>query len=345
MIKEAIYNILGGGGLSLAEAREVMIEMMEGHATPAQMGAFLTAMRQKGETIDEITACASVMREKCVRLRPETDVIDIVGTGGDELYTFNISTVSAFVVAAAGVPVAKHGGRSVSSKCGSADLLEALGADISIPAAASERVLRETGMCFMLASVYHEAMRHVAPVRRELGVRTIFNILGPLANPAGANMQLLGVYDEKLVRPLASVLANLGVKRAMVVHGHDGLDEITLTGTTTICEAYDGRLNSYFITPEQFGLTRCGIGELTGGDPEENAGIARAILGGERGAKRDVVLLNAAFCIYMARQDVTLRQCVQIAAQLIDSGEAMKKMLAFVEATNAAANGSGARPS
>ncbi|MDR2156811.1 MAG: anthranilate phosphoribosyltransferase [Clostridiales Family XIII bacterium] len=338
MIKEAIYNVLDGADLSHAEAREVMLEMMEGRATPAQMGAFLTAMRQKGETIDEITACASVMREKCAKLQPETDVLDIVGTGGDELYSFNISTVSAFVAAAGGVPVAKHGGRSVSSKCGSADLLEALGANVSIPAAASERVLRETGMCFMLASVYHEAMRHVAPVRRELGVRTIFNILGPLANPAGANMQLLGVYDETLARPLAGVLANLGVKRAMVVHGHDGLDEITLTGTTTICETNDGSLNSYFITPEQFGLTRCGLKELTGGDPGENAEIARAVLGGTRGAKRDIVLLNAAFCLYMARRDVTLRRCVGIAAELIDSGAAMKKMNDFVAATHAFAH-------
>jgi anthranilate phosphoribosyltransferase len=311
-----------------------MLEMMEGQATPAQMGAFLTAMRQKGETIDEITACASVMREKCVKLTPETDVLDIVGTGGDELYSFNISTVSAFVIAAGGVPVAKHGGRSVSSKCGSADLLEALGVNISLTAKESEQVLKKTGMCFMLASVYHEAMRHVAPVRRELGVRTIFNILGPLANPAGANMQLLGVYDENLVRPLASVLSNLGCKRAMVVHGHDGLDEITLTGTTTICEASNGHLNSYFITPEQFGLKRCKLEELLGGDPTENAAIARSILNGEKSAKRDIVLLNSAVCLYMARQDVTLRQCVSIAADLIDSGKALAKMEEFVTATN-----------
>ncbi|MDR3120022.1 MAG: anthranilate phosphoribosyltransferase [Clostridiales bacterium] len=337
MIKEAIYTMLGGKGLSRGEAREVMLEMMEGRATPAQMGAFLVAMREKGESIDEITACASVMREKCVKLRPDTDVLDIVGTGGDELYSFNISTVSAFVIAAGGVPVAKHGGRSVSSKCGSADLLEALGADISISARASERVLARAGMCFMLASVYHSAMRHVAPVRRELGVRTIFNILGPLANPAGATLQLLGVYDEGLVEPMASVLANLGVKRAMVVHGHDGLDEITLTGTTTICEVADGKLNSYFITPEQFGLTRCRLKDLTGGEPQENARIARAILGGERGPKRDVVLLNAAVCLYMAYNDVTLRACVKRAEELIDSGKAREKMEAFVAETNAAA--------
>ncbi|MDR0570877.1 MAG: anthranilate phosphoribosyltransferase [Clostridiales Family XIII bacterium] len=334
MIREAIYAILGGGGLSSAEAREVMLEMMEGRATPAQMGAFLTAMRQKGETIDEITACASVMREKCLRLSPDTDVLDIVGTGGDELNSFNISTVSAFVIAAGGVPVAKHGNRSVSSKCGSADVLEALGANIGISAERSAAVLRRTGMCFMLASVYHMAMKHVAPVRKELGVRTIFNILGPLANPAGANLQLLGVYDESLVEPLANVLLNLGVKRAMVVHGHDGLDEITLTGSTTICEASDGGLNSYFITPEQFGLSRCGLEELRGGGPEENAAIALAVLGGEKGPKRDVVLLNAAVCLYMAYNQVTLRQCVAMAAEIIDSGRAMAKLRDFVEASN-----------
>jgi anthranilate phosphoribosyltransferase len=337
MIKEALYSLLNNCDLSGAEARQVMLEMMEGQATPAQMGAFLTAMRQKGETIDEITACASVLREKCEKLRPDTDVLDIVGTGGDELFTFNISTVSAFVAAAGGVPVAKHGGRSVSSKCGSADVLEALGANISLSAPASETVLKKTGMCFMLAQVYHSAMKHVAPVRRELGARTIFNILGPLANPAGATMQLLGVYDENLVEPLANVLSNLGVKRAMVVHGRDGLDEITLTGTTTICEATDGKLNSYFITPEQFGLSRCRPEELTGGAPEENARIARDILGGQKGAKRDIVVLNSAVCLYMAYNHITLRQCVKMAQELIDSGAAMDKLNVFVAATNEAA--------
>jgi anthranilate phosphoribosyltransferase len=334
MIREAIYALLSGGGLRTEEAREVMLEMMEGRATPAQMSAFLTAMRLKGETIDEITACASVMREKCVKLTPETDVLDIVGTGGDELFSFNISTVSAFVAASGGVPVAKHGGRSVSSKCGSADVLEALGANITLSANESERVLKKTGMCFMLASVYHSAMKYVAPVRRELGVRTLFNILGPLANPAGANMQMLGVYDENLVEPLARVLSNLGVKRAMVVHGHDGLDEITLTGTTTICEAHGDRLVSYFITPEQFGLERCRPEELTGGDPAENAEIAREVLSGKRCAKGDIVALNAAMCLHMAFGDITLRQCVKMAQELIYSGKAREKMEAFVAATN-----------
>jgi anthranilate phosphoribosyltransferase len=337
MIEKAIQDILAGRQLSREQTRSVMLQMMEGKSTDAQTGAFLAAMRLKGETIEEITACAKVMREKCVKLTPKTDVLDIVGTGGDELYSFNISTVASFVVAAGGVPVAKHGNRSVSSKCGSADVLEALGANITLTAEQSERVLEKTGICFMLAQIYHMAMKHVAHVRRELGVRTIFNILGPLANPAGANLQLLGVYDENLVEPLARVLGNLGVKRAMVVHGHDGLDEITLTGTSTICEVADGRLNSYFITPEQFGLTRCELSELTGGDPRENAEIARHILSGEAGAKRDIVVLNAACCLYMSKNDVTMRECVRLAQELIDSGRAMEKMDAFIRATKEAA--------
>jgi len=330
MIKQAIYQLLSGRHLSLETTRAVMLQMMEGGASDSQMGAFLTAMRLKGETIEEITACATVMREKCMKLHPATDVLDIVGTGGDELFTFNISTISALVVAAGGVPVAKHGGRSVSSKCGSADLLEALGVNINLTAAQNEKILSETGICFMLAQVYHAAMKHVAPVRRELGVRTIFNILGPLANPAGATLQLLGVYDENLVEPLARVLANLGVKRAMVVHGHDGLDEITLTGTSTICEVCDGRLNSYFITPEQFGLERCGLEELVGGTPEENADIALAILSGEKGPKRDTVVLNAACCLYMAGGSVTMRECVRLAQELLDSGRALAKLRDFI---------------
>ncbi|MCL1919040.1 MAG: anthranilate phosphoribosyltransferase [Peptococcaceae bacterium] len=334
MIDKAIYNILAGHHLSLDMTKAVMMQMMEGNASDSQMGAFLAAMRLKGETIEEITACAQVMREKCAKLHPQTDVIDIVGTGGDELFTFNISTVSAFVVAAGGVPVAKHGNRSVSSKCGSADVLEALGANIFLSAPQSEKVLTLTGMCFMLAQVYHAAMKHVAHVRRELGVRTIFNILGPLANPAGATMQLFGVYDENLVEPLANVLRNLGVKRAMVVHGHDGLDEITLTGASTICEVGDGELNSYFITPEQFGLSRCQAGDLTGGAPQENADIARRILSGEPGPKRDTVVLNAACCLYMGKNDITMRQCVRLAQDLIDSGQAAQKMEDFIRVTN-----------
>lgn len=334
MIQQAIYDILNGRNLSLETTKAVMNQMMEGNATDAQMGAFLTAMRLKGETIEEITACATVMREKCTKLHPDNDVLDIVGTGGDELFSFNISTISAFIAAAGGVPVAKHGNRSVSSKCGSADLLESLGVNINLTASQNEEVLKETGMCFMLAQVYHSAMKHVAPVRKELKVRTIFNILGPLANPAGATLQLLGVYDENLVEPLANVLNNLGVKRALVVHGHDGLDEITLTSTTTICEVSEGRLNSYFITPEQFGMDRCGINDLVGGSPDTNAEIAREILNGVKGPKRDTVVLNAAFCLYMYHNSVTMRECVKMAGDLLDSGAAGRKLDEFVQITN-----------
>jgi anthranilate phosphoribosyltransferase len=307
---------------------------MDGNASNAQIGSFLSAMRMKGETIDEITACASVMREKCTRINPKTDVLDIVGTGGDEANTFNISTVSAFVVAAGGVPVAKHGNRSVSSKCGSADLLEALGINIALNAEQSAYILDEIGMCFMFAPTYHASMKYAAPVRKELSVRTIFNILGPLANPAGANMQLLGVYDEKLVEPLARVLSNLGVKRAMVVHGHDGLDEVTLCNTTTICEVNNGSLNSFFLTPEQLGFNRCLPGDLVGGLPKENAKIAIDILSGEKGPKRDVVVLNSAICLYMSYNQVTLRECVKMAEKLIDTGAALSKLNKFVQLSN-----------
>ncbi|AZP04700.1 anthranilate phosphoribosyltransferase [Jeotgalibaca ciconiae] len=333
MINQAIAEIFSGQNLSIELAGNVMNQMMEGKVTDAQMGAFLTAMRMKGETIDEITASAAVMREKSTKLKSKTDVLDIVGTGGDGLNSFNISTVSSFVVAAGGVPVAKHGNRSVSSKCGSADVLEALGVNINLTAEQSAKILEETGMCFMIASAYHSAMKHVAHVRKQLGVRTIFNVLGPLANPAGANMQLLGVYDENLVEPLANVLNNLQVKRAMVVHGHDGLDEISNTGTTTICEVTDGKLNSYFITPEQFGLKRGRLEDLIGGDPKENAEIALRILNGEKGPKRDIVILNAACCLYMGKENHSLRDCVVMAEELLDSGKAKSKLDEFIKAT------------
>jgi anthranilate phosphoribosyltransferase len=334
MIKKAIYDMLNGKNLSLQTTREVMYQIMNGEATNAQIGSFLTAMRLKGETIDEITACAMVMRDKCTKIFPKTDVLDIVGTGGDEASTFNISTVSSFVVSAGGVRVAKHGNRSVSSKCGSADLLEALGIKIDLTAEQNAKILDKIGMCFMFAPTYHASMKYAAPVRRELGVRTIFNILGPLANPAGANMQLLGVYDENLVEPLASVLANLGVKRAMVVHGHDGLDEITLSATTTICEVADGKLNSFFVTPEQLGFKRCDLSDLIGSLPTENAQIALDILNGEKGAKRDVVVINSAFCLYMSYNNITLRECVKMAEEIIDSKKAKRQLERFVDLSN-----------
>jgi anthranilate phosphoribosyltransferase len=334
MIQEAIYQVINKQNLDFKQTRLVMEEIMEGRATNSQIGSFLTAMRMKGETTDEITACASVMREKCIRINPAMDVLDIVGTGGDEAYTFNISTVSSFVIAAGGVHVAKHGNRSVSSKCGSADLLEALGVNIMLSAQQSEQILNKIGLCFMFAPTYHSSMKYAAPVRKELSVRTIFNILGPLSNPAGANMQLLGVYDENLVEPLARVLSNLGVKRAMVVHGHDGLDEVTLCNTTTICEVSNGSLNSFFLCPEQLGLKRCLPEDLVGGLPIENAQIALDILSGEKGPKRDVVVLNSALCLYMAHNQVTLRECVKTAENLIDSGAALSQLDKFIQLSN-----------
>lgn len=335
MIKEAIQMLMNREDLSLEMTKSVMDEIMSGNATPAQIASFLTAMRMKGETIDEITACAAIMRKYGTKLRHEGDVLDIVGTGGDQAYTFNISTVSALVISAAGVPVAKHGNRSVSSKCGSADVLEALGVKIDIPPDKSERILKEIGICFMFAPYYHSAMKYAAPVRKELGARTVFNILGPLSSPADATLQLLGVYDENLVEPLARVLCNLGVKKAMVVHGHDGLDEISLTTKTTVCEVNHGYLNSFFLDPRQFGLSYCKPEELTGGGPEENARIAMRILGGEKGPKRDVVLLNAAVCLYMYYGNITLRECVRLAAETIDSGRAMEQLNSFIRLSHA----------
>ncbi|NLX78175.1 MAG: anthranilate phosphoribosyltransferase [Clostridiaceae bacterium] len=334
MIKEAIQKLLNMENLSFEMTKAVMDEIMNGKATNAQIASFITAMRMKGETIDEITACATIMRQCGTKLRYDGDVLDIVGTGGDRAYTFNISTVSAFVISAAGVPVAKHGNRSVSSKCGSADVLEALGVKIDIPPSRSEKILKETGICFMFAANYHPSMKYAAPVRKELGVRTIFNILGPLASPANASMQLLGVYDENLVEPLARVLSNLGVKKAMVVHGHDGLDEISLTSSSTVCEVNNGYLNSFFLDPRQFGFEYCSPEDLTGGGPEENADIALRILSSEKGPKRDIVLLNSAVCLYMFFNNITLRECVKLAADTIDSGRAMEQLKRFVRLSN-----------
>lgn len=334
MIKEAIKSAVEGYDLSYDAAMEAMDEIMRGDATPAQIAAFLTALRMKGESIDEITACAAVMREKCTRLPFENEVMDIVGTGGDEAHTFNISTVTAFVVAAAGVPVAKHGNRSVSSKCGAADFLEALGAKITLSAEESALVLKQTGMCFMFAPNYHASMKYAAPVRREIGARTIFNILGPLSNPAFASRMLLGVYDGNLVEPLARVLSNLGVKRAMVVHGDDGLDEISLSTTTTVCEVNGGTLPPYTLDPRDYGFSLSDRAALVGGDPAENAEIARRILNGEKGPRRDVVLLNAGSCLYLAGKARDVADGLKLAAELIDSGKAREKMAEFIKVTN-----------
>lgn len=336
MIIEAIHKVIKGEDLGFAAAKAVMGEMMDGTATHAQMGAFLTALRMKGESIAEITGSAMAMREKAIALNQEVhNVMDIVGTGGDEVGTFNISTTTAFIVAAGGVPVAKHGNRSVSSKCGAADVLEKLGININITAEHSREILTEINLCFMFAQTYHSSMKHCAPVRREMGVRTIFNILGPLVNPAGANMQLMGVYDEKLVKPLAKVLSNLGVKQGMVVHGLDGLDEATLTTKTKICEIKEGVLSSYLLDPEELGLKLCTLPELVGGDSKENAKITRRILNGtEQGAKRDIVILNAALCLYLAGKAETIKSAIPLAQDLIDSGAAIHKLEDFVRLSN-----------
>lgn len=335
MIKEAIQKLLNKEDLSFEMTKAVMDSIMSGNATNAQIASFITAMRMKGETIDEITACALVMRNYGTKLKHEGDILDIVGTGGDQADTFNISTISSLVISAAGVPVAKHGNRSVSSKCGSADVLEALGVKIDIPVERSEQLLKEIGLCFMFATHYHSSMKYAAPVRKELGVRTIFNILGPLASPAEANLQLLGVYDENLVEPLARVLKNLGIKKAMVVHGHDGLDELSLTTSSTVCEVNHGYLNSFFLDPRQLGFEYCKPQELVGGCPQENAEIALRILNGEKGPKRDTVLLNSAVCLYMFYDNITLRECVKLAADIIDSGRAMEQLTRFIRLSNA----------
>ena len=335
MIQQAIHDVIEGQDLSFEAAKEVMNEIMSGETTPAQMAAFLTGLRMKGETIDEITACATVMREKGLKLEPNFAVIDIVGTGGDEAGTFNISTTSAFVVAAGGVPVAKHGNRSVSSKSGAADVLEALGVTITLPPEKSAHLLKHSGICFLFAQNYHIAMKYVAPIRRELGIRTVFNILGPLSNPAGANMELMGVYEEALVEPLAQVMAKLGVVRGMVVYGQDQLDEISMSAPTKVCEIKDGWFQSYTITPEQFGYARCGKEELTGGTPEENAAITCAILSGaERGPKRCAVCLNAGAALYVTGRAESLEDGVRMAEQLIDNGSAQKKLEEFIRESN-----------
>lgn len=334
MIREAIYKIVNKEDLSYEVAEQVMDEIMSGEASQTHVGAYLTGLRMKGETIQEITASAAAMRRHGMKLLHDMDVLEIVGTGGDETNTFNISTTAGIVVSAAKIPVAKHGNRSVSSKCGAADVLEALGVNISISPAQSGAILKEIGLCFMFAQTYHTAMRFVAPVRRELGIRTIFNILGPLANPAGANYELMGVYEEALVEPLAKVLLNLGVKRAIVVHGQDGLDEISLSAPTKCCEIRDGTLRTFLLEPEEVGFKKCRKEDLIGGEPDLNAEITRRILSGEKGAKRDAVVLNAAACIYMVRDGMTLQEAVKVAEEVIDSGKAKEQLERFIQLSN-----------
>lgn len=334
MIKEAIIALSKKEDLSYETAEQVMNEIMSGEASAVQMSAYLTALAMKGETIDEITASAAGMRAHCIKLLHNMDVLEIVGTGGDQSNSFNISTTSSLVISAGGVPVAKHGNRAASSKCGAADVLEALGVNISVTQEKSTELLNKIGICFLFAQNYHIAMRYVAPVRKELGIRTVFNILGPLSNPAGANMEVMGVYEEALVEPLARVLQKLGVNRAMVVYGQDKLDEISMSAPTTVCEIRDGEFHSYEITPEQFGFLRCEKAALEGGSPKENAEITKSILDGEKSAKRDAVALNAGAALYIAGKTNTLEEGVRLAEQLIDSGAAKKRLEEFIQYSN-----------
>lgn len=335
MIREAINKLSLQENLSYDEAAQVMNEMMSGNATNAQIAAFLMALRIKGETIEEITACAQGMRDKAVHINPGKDVLDIVGTGGDGTGTFNISTTSAFVISAAGVPVAKHGNRSMSSKSGAADCLEALGVNITIPPEKSKEILDKADICFMFAQGYHSSMKYVGPVRKEIGVRNVFNILGPLTNPANADMQVMGVYSEELLEPLAKVLSNLGVKRGMTIYGCDGMDEATVTAPTKICEINNGKFKTYEITPESVGLKSYSMLELIGGDGKENAEITKQILKGQlKGAKRDIVLLNSALGIYVGGKAKSIEEGIKLAEDIIDSGKAYAKMEEFAELSN-----------
>ena len=334
MIKEAIIKLSKKQDLAYAEAEAVMDEIMSGQATPVQMSAYLTALALKGETIDEITASAAGMRAHCIKLLHNLDVLEIVGTGGDGSNSFNISTTSSLVIAAGGVPVAKHGNRAASSKSGAADVLETLGVKITLTPERSAEILKKINICFLFAQNYHIAMKYVAPIRKELGIRTVFNILGPLSNPAGANMQVMGVYDEKLVEPLARVLSNLGVKNAMVVYGQDCLDEISMSARTSVCEIKDGKFRSYEIEPEQFGFKKCDKEELVGGTPEENAKITLSILNGEKGPRREAVLMNAGAAFYVAGKADSIEDGVRLASEIIDSGRAKKQLEKFIEYTN-----------
>ncbi len=341
MIKEAIVKIVSKQDLTFEEAYTVMNEIMSGESTATQNAAFLAALSTKSaraETAEEITGCATAMREKAIPVEAGDGLFEIVGTGGDNAHSFNISTTAALVAAAGGMRVAKHGNRAASSQCGTADCLEALGVNIRQDPDMCRRLLDEAGMCFFFAQQYHTSMKYVGAIRKELGFRTVFNILGPLTNPGKPTMQLLGVYDEYLVQPLAQVLMNLGVRRGMVVYGQDKLDEISLSAPTSVCEFKDGWMKNYVITPEQFGITRCKKEDLVGGTPEENAEITRRILAGEKGPKRDTVLMNAGAALYIGGKADSFAGGIALAAELIDSGKAaavLEKLIAVSNDTEA----------
>jgi len=337
MIKEAIIKIVNKEDLSFDEAYTVMNEIMNGETTPTQNAAFLAALSTKSakaETTGEIAGCAKAMREHAIPVDTDFDLFEIVGTGGDNAGSFNISTTSAIVAAAGGMKVSKHGNRAASSKCGTADCLEALGVNIDEDPDKCRQLLEKVGICFFFAQKYHTSMKYVGAVRKELGFRTVFNILGPLTNPAHPKRQLLGVYDEYLIEPLAKVLVELGVKRGMVVYGMDKLDEISLSAPTKVCEIKDGTLHTYEIKPEDFGLSRCKKEGLAGGDPKENAAITLAILNGERGAKRDAVLLNAGAALYIGEKAKSMQEGINLAARLIDSKKALKVLEDFIKVSH-----------
>jgi len=331
MIREAIATLVSGRSLTTEEAASVMEEIMEAEVTPAQFGAFVTALRIKGETVNEITGFARTMRAKAIRVMTAHPAIDVVGTGGDNSNTFNISTAAAFVAAGAGLKVAKHGNRAASSQCGSADVLEALGVRINLNAEQVQRCLEEVGIGFMFAPAFHPAMKYAAAPRREIGIPTVFNILGPLTNPADVKAQVLGVADGSLVEKLALVLQSLGCHHALVVHGEDGLDEITITGKTQICELRDGCTKSYSISPEDFGLPRASLESLRGGTAEENATLLRKILASALGPQRDVVLINAAAALFAGDRAQSLEQGLLLAREVLDSGRALAKLEQLIE--------------
>lgn len=337
MIKDAIVKIVNKEDLTYDEAYAVMNEIMSGETTATQNAAFLAALSTKSaraETTDEIAGCAAAMRDHATKVETGMDVFEIVGTGGDNANSFNISTTSALVAAAGGMKVAKHGNRAASSKCGTADCLEALGVNIQQSPKRCQALLDEVGMCFFFAQKYHASMKYVGAIRKELGFRTVFNILGPLTNPATPSMQLLGVYDEYLVEPLAQVLISLGIKRGMVVYGQDRLDEISVSAPTTVCEIRDGWFKTSVIAPEDFGFERCTKESLKGGTPEVNAQITRAILNGEKGPKRNAVLMNAGAALYIGGKADSLKDGIALAAKIIDSGEALKTLNQFIEVSN-----------
>ncbi len=338
IINEAIKKLTNKENIGYEMSRDVMYEIMKGEATDVQKSAYLVSLSMKGETIDEITGSAEAMRAMATRLNTGCDTLEIVGTGGDRSFSYNISSTSAFVIAAGGVKITKHGNRSASSKSGAADVLEALGVNITLEPEKNEEVFKDTGYCFLFAQKYHSAMKYVGPIRKELGIRTVFNILGPLTNPAYSSKFILGVYDESLLEPIAQVLMKLGAKRGMVVYGKEKLDEISSVGPTEIVEFDEnGNTKRYTVSPEQFGLQKSNPGDLTGGTPEENAEITRRILKGEeRGPKRDCVLMNAGAGLYIGGAASSMEEGIKLAAELIDSGKAYEKLEEVIKDTNAA---------